>query len=464
MNIVVPISLFGWVPVVLGLFWLLPPRRAVVVAFLVAWLFLPMGGYAIAGLPNYSKMSATCLGVVLGVLIYDSGRLLSFRPRWADLPAVVWCLCPFASSVTNGLGVYDGVSAVVNQTITWGLPYVIGRLYFADVAALRELAIAILIGGLIYVPFCLYEIRMSPQLHTMVYGYHQHQFAQSIRFGGYRPTVFMQHGLAVGMWMAMASLVGVWLWRCAALRQLWGVPMSWMVPVLFVTTVLCKSAGALSLLAGGLAVLFVSRWTRTTFPLLCLVMAAPLYMGLRVSGYWTGDGLVAVSSSVMNKERAGSLKYRMENEDMLAAKAMQQPLFGWGGWGRARVYDEKGGDLSVTDGLWVIALGSHGLVGLVSLTGMLLLPGFLLWRRYPPAQWATPALASMAALAVVTTLYMIDNLPNGMVNPIFTVAAAGMTGTLAAASAGRVSSCGDQRRGDGMTMRHARECSARQHS
>ena len=59
MGFLVPLTLFGWIPFVLALFALLPPRRAVVTAFLAAWLFLPMAGYGVKGLPDYTKMSAT---------------------------------------------------------------------------------------------------------------------------------------------------------------------------------------------------------------------------------------------------------------------------------------------------------------------------------------------------------------------------------------------------------------------
>ena len=49
---------------------------------------------------------------------------------------------------------------------------------------------------------------------------------------------------------------------------------------------------------------------------------------------------------------------------MLAAKAMRRPVFGWGGWGRSRVHDEWGTDLSITDGLWIIQFGQLGQVQL----------------------------------------------------------------------------------------------------
>ena len=75
------------------------------------------------------------------------------------------------------------------------------------------------------------------------------------------------------------------------------------------------------------------------------------------------------------------MKFRFMNEDLLAAKAMQRPVFGWGGWGRSRVFSEETGeDLTVTDGLWIIILGSSGFFGLITLMSMLLLPAILLRR------------------------------------------------------------------------------------
>src|SRR5204863_66271 len=59
------------------------------------------------------------------------------------------------------------------------------------------------VGGLIYSVLILWEVRMSPQLHATVYGASPRQadFAQAIRWGGYRPIVFMPHGLAVALFI-----------------------------------------------------------------------------------------------------------------------------------------------------------------------------------------------------------------------------------------------------------------------
>lgn len=264
MSPLVYIVMFGWIPFVLYLFRWLPARWAIVISFIVAWLFLPLAEFPLPGLPDYTKMSAACYGVLLATIVFDVQRFSSFRFGWLDLPMLVWCLCPLASSLANDLGWYDGVSAAIAQTTSWGLPYYLGRLYLNNLDGLRKLAIAIFVGGLIYIPLCLIEVRMSPQLHRIFYGYHAHDFSQTVRYGGFRPTVFMEHGLMVGAWMMAAALIGVWLWRAGVIGQLWGIPIAQLVAALLVTNVLVKSTGALILLAIGLVILFVAKWFRTS--------------------------------------------------------------------------------------------------------------------------------------------------------------------------------------------------------
>jgi hypothetical protein len=431
MTFLVPIVMFGWIAVVFYLFMLLPERRAVIASFVVAWLFLPVASYKLPGIPEYTKITATCYGVFMATLLFKLRRCFSFRPSWIDLPMLIFCLCPFASSVTNGLGPYDGVSAVFAQFVAWGLPYWIGRIYLNDLSGLRQLAVGIFAGGLVYIPLCWLEMRISPQLHRMLYGFHARaDFSQSIRAGGYRPTVFMEHGLMVGLWMMAASLMGVWLWRTGAIERLWGVPLSWLVPVLLVTTVMLKATGALFLLILGIGLLFSTRWFRTCFLVLFLIVSLVLFASVRASGVWDGQQAVYVSSLASNQERADSLKFRFDNENILSAKARLRPIFGWGGWGRARIYDENGKDISVTDSLWIIVFGNQGTVGLASLMAVLLVPPAVFCRRYPARKWSDPNLAPAASLAVLLILYMFDNMINAMGNPAYLLACGGLVGFL----------------------------------
>ena len=422
MTILAQLVMFAWIPAILVIFAAARPHRAVIAAFLLAWLFLPRFSFPLPGLPDYTKSTATSMGVLLGAILFDLSALATFRPRWSDAPMLAWCLCPFASSVTNDLGAYDGISDCLSHIFTWGIPYFIGRVYLGEPDRVRELAIGFVVGGLIYIPFCLYEIRLSPQLHSQLYGGVGSSVA--LRYGGYRPSVFMTNGLEVGMWMAGASLLASWLWASGVVKHLSGVSFGRvLLPGLVATTILCKSTGAILLLVVGLAVLWAVTVTRSPVPALVLAAIAPFYCVARTSGVWDGRGLVALSSSSAGEDRAQSLEFRLDNEDMLMARALQRPAFGWGGWGRARVIDENGKDLTITDGLWIIALGNYGIVGLAAVVSVLTLPLILLCRHCPARRWKEPGVAPIAALAVLLVLYMIDNLSNAMFNPVYYLAA-----------------------------------------
>jgi tetratricopeptide (TPR) repeat protein len=115
---------------------------------------------------------------------------------------------------------------------------------------------------------------------------------------------------------------------------------------------------------------------------------------------------------------------------MLAAKALQRPLFGWGGWGRNRVFDEKGRDLTITDGYWIIVLGSFGAVGLTSWTVSLLLPMGIMVKRYPAPAWRDPALAPPSAISIIVNLHLIDCIANAFPNSVYILSLGAVTEVL----------------------------------
>lgn len=425
MSLVALVALFGWVPVVLCLFMSLPPRRAVLVAYVAGWLILPATGIVISGLPNYTKVTAVAYGVVLGAVLFDMERLSQFRPRWFDLPILIWTLCPFASSISNDLGAYDGASGVLNQIIVWGIPYFIGRVYFRDLEDLRELVVALYLGGLFYIPFCLLELRIGGQLNSLVYGIGRWTGS---KYGLYNPVVFLSNALEVGMWMTASSLAGAWLWVTGQAPRLGGLPAGPPVAALLVTAVLCHQTGALVLLAAGLALLLISRRLGRSWLIWLLILTPFVYVATRASGLWSGQQLVELSRTILNESRAGSLAFRLKNEDMLADRALQRPVLGWGGWGRNRVYNEAGRDLTVVDGLWVYILGVNGFVGLGSETLVLILPLVLLCLRTSGRDWSRDDLGAAAMLGVLLGLYQVDCLVNAMLNPIYVLIAGALMG------------------------------------
>ena len=431
MTPMVPIAMFGWIPLVLGLFARLKAHHAVIAGFLLAWMFLPQYDYELPGLPNYSKISAASYGILAGTLIFNRQAFARVRPCVADMPVVLWCVAPFLSSVTNGLGVWDGLSASLGKVTTWGIPYFIGRLYFDRTEALRDLCLGIFLGALIYVPFCLFEMVMSPRLHKMVYGWHPAQFGQSRRGSSWRPVVFMKHGLMAAMWMTSGALAGVRLWASRNLgRRLPLIPMATLpaVVVVVVVVLMFSSFGALALMVMALALIAVVTRMRRSWPMLVVVAIPILYMTTRGTGAWDGQNLIDASAALSSEERADSLAFRIKNENVLVQKALQQPVFGWGGWKRSFIFNDSGAAVSVPDGLWVLAFGQNGLFGLSCLTLTLLLPQLLFLRRYPAARWGEPAVAAVVPLSLMLGIFMIDNLFNDMFNPVMLLSAGGLTG------------------------------------
>jgi hypothetical protein len=463
-----PYLTLAWILVVLCLFPVFKQHRAVLVAVLLGLLFLPEvgsqggGERGVAPLAlgplHFTKDLAVNYALLFAVLAYDWRRVASFRPRWIDVPLAVWCLCPLASALTNdpppdgSWAVRDGLSQSWQLTMTWGVPYLLGRLYFTDVRALRDLALGAVIAAAVYAPLCLLEVRLSPQLHSLVYGFSQHSFVQTIRYDGYRPMVFFKHGLTLSLWMTAALVLGGWIWWAGQRKapadrgSRPGVWLGWSLLLLLPTVVLLKSTGALALGLLGTAALCLSRVWPSRVWLVLLVVAAPLYVAVRTSAGWSGEGVVEAVSENLGADRAQSLDFRLRNEDRLIGRALERPVFGWGGWGRARVFDERGRDTTVTDGLWIIALGDRGFVGLAAVGAVLLLPAVRFVVLFKPESWSRGDVAPLAACAVVLVLWGLDSLMNAGFNHFYLILAGSLAGLNPATVRGAVARAPARRR------------------
>jgi hypothetical protein len=247
--------------------------------------------------------------------------------------------------------------------------------------------------------------------------------------------VFMQHGLALAMFMTAATLMAVWMWWVGALRPADSSnpddrSMMERSPLLLgPTIVLLKSIGAFALGLVGGAVLWLSRATGSRFWLLLLAAIPILYVGVRSTGAWSGMDLVEAVSEYVEEDRARSLEFRFNNENVLIVKALEHSAFGWGGWGRSRIYeDDTGKDSAVTDGLWIIQLGDRGFFGLCGFGAALLMPVLRFSSVFPTSLWSARAVAPLTVCAVVVTLWCIDSLLNAMVLPLYILLAGVLAG------------------------------------
>jgi len=452
MPILAKIALYAWTPLVLWLFARLPRHRALLLGVIGGALFLPEVQLAKVGedapdasefmllILKLTKPNAISFSALLAALLFDRRRVLAFRPRWFDVPMFVWCVCPFFSDLGIGVPLYESFSAARDQTLIWGIPYFLGRIYFTDFGSVRDLAIGLVLGGLVYLPFALYEIRFSPQIHERVYGFFPGAKNEFERMGGYRPIVFMAHGLAVGMWLVATALVAIWLWWSGAVRRMTIWPLERPVPLfvpalaLAATSVLARSTGALGIGLVGLAAILQVRVLKVPLLLFLLLVLSPVYIYARTSG-WSAEEFITWVRTNIDEDRANSFLYRVNQENRLIRKVEGSPLLGYGDTGLAvKVPKERPDDEpeAVTDSLWIICLACYGYVGLIACWTAMLLPAARFLWVHPPPTWDHPVVAPAVAMAIVLVSSMLDNLSNAMGNPVFVLVAGALTGVTGA--------------------------------
>jgi len=159
--------------------------------------------------------------------------------------------------------------------------------------------------------------------------------------------------------------------------------------------------------------------------ILLLALQTPYSMYQKVNGEG-GDRKMVETIRKYNADRAASLEYRLINEEMLVEKAMQRPVFGWGGWGRSRIIDMNGKDIAVTDAYWVIVLGTTGIVGIVFFCLIVLVPTLRFVLKFPRDGWRNPRALLAIPVLIQLPLYAADCLLNDMGNPIYMVVAGGL--------------------------------------
>ena len=417
-----PLALILWVPATFALFSSFPPYRAAFLSLLIAALVLPVAySWDLRGIMPLDKSTIPLLSSIVACAFVAPAEFRHLRLNGATLMLIaVIAIGPVITASTNGdpysvggtdmpaLTTWDGVAIFRGLAISVIMPFLLGRMLLRNVSQLESLLRPMVAAFLIYSLAMLYEIRMSPQLHTTLYGYFPHSFAQQARSGGFRPVVFVGHGLPLAIITSFAVLASAILWRRG--RRVRNLPPAWVTLYLGAVVVLCKTFSAMVYAGLGTVVMFFgSARTQARIALLiaCLVLAYPL---LRAFDLFPTTILTELSDSA-STERSESLAFRFENEDRLLEHARARPLFGWGSYGRNRVFDEEGMDISVTDGLWIILLGEVGAVGFLGVFGLMLLPVFQT-RRALRNVGSESDRRLIASFALLVALNCADSLPN----------------------------------------------------
>lgn len=432
-NLVAYLVFWGWPLVVAALFMRLRLDLALILALVLGYMLLPQGmSFGISGVPPLTRNSipaysalVMCLAVQRSQPGFPAWQAAGWLPRSVPmlLLLVASVLSPILTALTNGdLQVLDGIvlrgltlndaGNLFYRTLPALVVFLLARRYLGSVEAQYRLLYVLVGAGLVYSLLMLVELRLSPMLHQWVYGVRTFQFVQQLRNDGYRPVVFLEHGLWTAIVLAMSAVAAAALWRVESgpRRRLLLAAAGWLSLVLL----LANSLGAL--LIGMLmipAALFFSAFHRA---LLAGILAATvlLYPMMRSTGYVPTTTVLNVLDDLGPQFRSASLRFRFENEDILLARANERPLFGWGGSRRNRVFDEQGRDVSITDGRWIILFGTYGWFGYITEFGLLCGPILLMFLRRRRLGDLGPSLG----LALVLCANLVDLIPNGTSTPL----------------------------------------------
>jgi hypothetical protein len=374
-------------------------------------------------LPPLDKVSVTALATLL--CCWMKGTQLQRPPRSILIYLLSFGLiiAPFLSSLDNSYELQEGAASmhgfypldglkVSGRYLLLLIPLHISRRFLSTDRARELLLKAFPTATLVYSLPMLFEIRMSPQLHQWVYGYFPgNNFVQQIRGNGFRPVVFLPHGLGLALFVAAAIIAATVLMRVKD-RIVKQVPDSVVIAYLSGLLVLCKSLGpgVYAAVFGPLALVTKPRfWVKIGCVASLVVCAYPI---LRHNDLAPTEIISNITSKI-SPEREISYKVRLLNEGQLLAKAEQKPWFGWGAWGRNRLHDKwTGQDISATDGGWIIYFGVYGWFGYLSLYGLLAVS--LFQAHAAMGKEVTRENIIRGGLALLLTVNIVDSIPNSI--------------------------------------------------
>lgn len=430
--------LFVWPMVCWQLWKRLDPARALIWTVLGGYLIMPP--LTVINFPIIPDMDKTTIPNLIAwyCALYVVRDKISFLPEgWiGKMLILMYILSPFATVLTNtaplifpgadvqGMKIYDSAAAVANQFIAL-LPFFLARRYLGSPEGMRAVIEALVLAGLFYSVPMLIEARFSPQINVWVYGFFQHDFFQTIRQGGYRPVVFLPHGLWVAFFALMCLVAALVRLRdtTAETRPKALVIALYLAFMLYV----CKSAGVSVYALCLTPLLLLASWRVQVAVAALLAVAVISYPVLRGLHLVPLQQIVEFSNS-FSADRAGSLQFRFDNEEELLARAQEKAWFGWGGYGRAFLHDPITGQMTtIADGAWVIVMGIYGWLGFIAEFGLTGLPLLILGRE-ALSRHAAPFNRYTAGLALILAANMVDLLPNATHIPFTWLMAGGLLG------------------------------------
>jgi len=432
----------------------MPPVRAALVVILGGTMFLPeLAAFDPPLLPPMDKHTFVFAAAFVGMTLRAPKLIKAAKPgRGVDLWFLLFLIGAIGTARTNvdgfvyggglhwnevdhfptvvipPLRMYDAISVFVGDLTSFWLPFFMGRAVISDRDDLDLFLRALAFCGLVYVPFMCVEMVVSPQLHNWLYGYHPASFAHAMRGSGFKPMVFLKGGLAVAMFQYAALVCAIICHRTKKMLP-YKIKPGLAVWAIVLSLVFSRNVGVLFYVVGTLPIMMMLGSASQLRAALVLVMMFISFPYTRATDIFPAEDLLATAQKYSHK-RYESLKTRFDNEDVLLERAMLRPTFGWGYYGRNRIYDKRTGmDISITDGEWVTHLGSRGYIMEIGWAAVLVWPVLMAWKGIKKVA-SKPEKLILGVLALGLAMFAVDMLPNSSFNRILYFFSGAVVGAL----------------------------------
>ncbi|PCJ56740.1 MAG: hypothetical protein COA73_11695 [Candidatus Hydrogenedentota bacterium] len=399
-------ALAGWIIVSILLMADRNNARGFSLAFIGSLMLMPAKyGLDLPGLPSLEKIHVACLGVIIGTILFHPKVIENMKLVPSDLLLVGSMQMMFASAVVNDQGYFSGASRALQFGLEFALPVFLARLHIGTPRGMRTFLLTMVLAAVAYAPLAVWEFRMSPQIHTEVYGYFQHTFAQFRRGSFWRPVLFFPHALDLGRFFAFTAFLAMLPMR-RDLLDLFGRRGKFLFLLPLLGLFVSQSWGPYMmffLLCGGYFMIQRNTLIAYIIPIIAFTWLAMLFAGLQ-----PGFSFVADISNV-NQDRAESLAYRLRALEYYRPVLLEQPFLGYGGFGNGRL------DGVATDSQALMNIVQSGFLGAAIFYAWWVVgmhAAFSVMRKVPNTILAKRAAAAGMMASLALSINVIDQALN----------------------------------------------------
>jgi len=296
--------------------------------------------------------------------------------RWFDLPVVAWVMTPAISGIFNDSNYVSDLSQTLYLTVTWGMPYLAGRISFQSFADIRNSFQFLLWTGLVTFAVALFEFIFGRFVYETLYGNHSYQLDGASKYFGSRPLLTFEDPNQIGMWWATLALIAFWQLMSGRFENL----SRRFSVLLLIPVVLFQSVGGCILSAIGTAFIAIKSPRVIASAFLIMVGSASILFVARGPilhyGNYLADStaLGQKTRDVMRKIGVYSFGWRLARENDNYALVQQRPIFGWGNVNFWKANEGK----TRPWGFITLVTGAYGVFGLLAWASLTLVPCILL--------------------------------------------------------------------------------------